>query len=1198
MASTPRYAISSDHENYADSSPDPLGASFDENQARAAHSRVQPLASTSPSKQNRRSNVAHLELSSPTKQMLLNTPRTAGQSPWRIKVTVQAEPGSDSENLESPIIKHVTSTRTTKIPLKDPDAPSPVKRRGRPRKSDVATKRSGTPVRRRLSSTARRSSGGEASAADVETDGTPKRRRGRPKKTLPAADEDDIWGQARRSSVGAHLNEPSTEIDASPRKRRGRPRKSIQLPLEDALSSTTEQSHCSTSLDEFQLEEPVNITTEPDPESVAPTSLPPQESPSLLEPAPPTPQVQETRRKSTPITTETSPRLEVRKNTPLSKEPAVVYISSDESTEQETDVGDEPSISRERDQHTNEEPAIDGVQFDAAQAPTIEFEDVDGEEYEGAQFPFDEGATRMPDDTTVIDSENFSMISVDSLPSCASVNKSVKSVRSINGPRSSPVPTHITLPLPQDPRSAGPRYKTPSVEPMELSMPPPVESARPDPAEAQTPRIGRVVKAGVALQGLLDPERATPETRPSDAHSERHDQLDDLFRGFSERTRRELHAGLRLGEQLAQQTPSSQALSSPLKAMRPALHREEHVVSDEAQQQHRLLTPEDHEGDISPPALETDVEYPTLGQSDHSGLLSPVSSTEHDRNETGEPDDHLQEGGPSQSAGTADIWEEEASRSLVAPASEHGQTEDLLETAGPAKSARGNLHRIRRRKNGGSSRDSDEAEESQIATPPSTESDESSASCVEPINQSQSKTHHLMPTKLRDDEEASEDSDDTGTFFQANMPSLYNRNRSAESRRGRGQRSEISLHLEESLLPESSPMAASKTTSGGQRNPFLDTPPQLAALSASPGKSSPLRRELHSSDLSSEAAHESFEESTLPLAPSSPFHTIVEGDTAHSMASDQRQFMQEMAGTDSSFRRIRDEADDYLEAYEPQERELEDLTEMTEPSRTWHRNTTMLASSPPKPSLRQGALRSNLGQSAIPAAQSPLSGHQNQTLSSPHAAFNPPPNKAHTPIDALSTNKESAQFSTPLSAVTPETSSPTMRRTTSPPPVHPALKKLAALPRVEPWTKTHYKALDRLYQLYKKQPSIFSPTSAPNSALNSTLLTNILNSTTRNFIGSRYRCWGYNVIFTDALVVLVAAFMQLLTLSSMEEFEAKSGQEISMGEWVPGRDGVAIGVEGVCERLATIVLGEAVRRDEKRGKVIDKSGRLRVEWAE
>ena len=946
-------------------------------------------------------------------------------------------------------------------------------------------------------------------------------------------------------------------------------------------------------MDEIEPEEHVDTAKESRSEEVAPPSLP-RDSPNPIEATHPTPQVQKTQLKTTPVATETSQRLKARRNTPLAKEADVIDISSDDTSEQDTDV-DEPSPPRQQHQHTHEEPVSNGTRSNNQQAPTIEFEDIDGEPYEETQFAFDEGATRMPDDTTVIDSENFSMISVDSLPSCASVNKSVKSIRSINAPRSSPAPTHITLPLPQDPRSTAPRYKTPSVEPVELSMPPPVGSARPDPTEAQTPRIGRVVKAGVALQGLLDPDRATPETRPSASQKERRDQLDDLFRGFSERTRRELHADLRLGEQLAQQTPSSPALSSPSKVVYSTALSEEHAVPDGAQQQHRLLTPEDHEGDTNPPATNTNVEYPSLAQSDHSGLLSPVSSTEQDVDEVVELDEVLQEGDPSQSTGAADIWEEEASRSSVAPTSQHSQTEDLFGTTIPTQAARGKLSRSWRKKNENRPHDSDEAEECQTMTPPSTESDESSTSCLEHTTQGRSTKLSSVSAKPRDDDEESEDSDDTGTFFQANMPSLYNQNRSAGSRGGRVQHSEISLHLEESLLPESSPMAASKTPAVGKSNPFLDTPPQLAALSASPGKGSPLRRELHSSDLSSEAAHESFEESTLPLAPSSPFHTIVEGETGHSIASDQRQFMQEMAGPDSSFRRIRDEADDYLEAYEPQERELEDLTEMTEPSRTWHRNTTMLASSPPKPSLRHDALRSNLSQSAIPAEQNPLSG-QKETHPSPKAASNLLAIKPSTPIATLSANKELAQLSTPLSTSMSELSSPSMRRTKSPPQVHPALKKLPALPRVEPWTKTHYKALDKLYQLYKKQPCIFSPSSAPNAALNSTLLTNTLSSTTRSFVGARYRCWGYNVIFTDALVVLVAAFMQLLTLSSIEEFQAKTGQEVQKVDCAPGREGLAIEVEGVCERLATIVLGEAVRRDEKQGKVVDKSGRLRVEW--
>ena len=63
-------------------------------------------------------------------------------SPWRIRVTVEAEHEDDENTQDGPRKKLKPSTITTKVPLKDEESnpPSAKKRRGRPRKSDVREK--------------------------------------------------------------------------------------------------------------------------------------------------------------------------------------------------------------------------------------------------------------------------------------------------------------------------------------------------------------------------------------------------------------------------------------------------------------------------------------------------------------------------------------------------------------------------------------------------------------------------------------------------------------------------------------------------------------------------------------------------------------------------------------------------------------------------------------------------------------------------------------------------------------------------------------------------------------------------------------------------------------------------------------------------------------------------------------------------
>lgn len=121
-----------------ESSPDPLSILADEcSLVRQSRGRKGPLAPRS-------SNIN----SSPTKSMILETKNADGGSPWRIRVTVQAEPGHDSNT------KRIN--RTTKVPLRDAET-SPVRRKGRPRKTNATSParkdqtRKPTPVRRRRS---------------------------------------------------------------------------------------------------------------------------------------------------------------------------------------------------------------------------------------------------------------------------------------------------------------------------------------------------------------------------------------------------------------------------------------------------------------------------------------------------------------------------------------------------------------------------------------------------------------------------------------------------------------------------------------------------------------------------------------------------------------------------------------------------------------------------------------------------------------------------------------------------------------------------------------------------------------------------------------------------------------------------------------------------------------------------------------
>jgi hypothetical protein len=79
-------------------------------------------------------------------------------------------------------------------------------------------------------------------------------------------------------------------------------------------------------------------------------------------------------------------------------------------------------------------------------------------------------------------------------------------------------------------------------------------------------------------------------------------------------------------------------------------------------------------------------------------------------------------------------------------------------------------------------------------------------------------------------------------------------------------------------------------------------------------------------------------------------------------------------------------------------------------------------------------------------------------------------------------------------------------------------------------------------------------------------------------------------------VVLCQVFCELMSLDNIAAYEKLKGREIEMGDCMPGDAGVAIEAEEVMRRLATVILGEEVREDEKNGVKIDRSRALEVRW--
>lgn len=1250
MAPRGRATVASAHDDHYDSSPDPLAASFNNNtfaKPRRAATPREPLRTTSPSKQNQAFSVPDFELSSPAKSMIMSTPRVGSASPWRIKVTVQAEPGSD-ENADSPSVKRVTRTKTTTVPLKDHDAQTPAKRpRGRPRKSDIGVpakpKRNGTPLRKPARSKSRDPSVG--ATADVDTDAPPKRRRGRPRKNVQPHTEDDVT-----------LVVP-------------------ELDDEEMIIAETISTRQSTSTSKKSARD---VTPElPNSGADTMSRMRTNNTPSLD-------------MNSTP-TSKTNQQVRVRRGTPHAKGMVPVSISSDEesdaddgvltptsggegryqgqlaqdvisqgyhdiATEESTDEGLDEQFTAEDEQFIAEEIDAEVLAYPAS----------DQDEEEGIQdvtnFAFEEGATRMPDDTTVLDSENFSMISVDSLPSNGGPGSSPLGQQQDVAPRSIdsllqheylqplagiiPRSTHQTVnvqlrggskigpeasSIVHTPSTASPRYKTPAIDVEVPSAPPAIEPAPPSPTKSEPAELDRAVTAGVALQGLLDPSRITPKPSQRVIDEER-DRLQDLFRGFSDGTRRELQAGLRLGEQLAE-GHTKEPLPSATNTHPEAAPKEGVFRTQRKYRSSRLLTPEDqHDHVITPdprPTTNDEVQYPSLVV--ENALLSPESSEDEMSWRVDTPPvkrtiaiENTSEGVDQQNMSQVpiteeskahqedygDIWQEEASRSSNSPETEEvpvqasPQLEDIFVDDGPIVPARGKLPRTWRRKSSNHFQYSDEAESPSQATPEIVEGQPSPGKAF------------LAANNQKDDEgDWSEASDDTGMFFQANIPNVFNKQRSAERSSRKRDKLSLSSLLEqgESLIPESSPpVETKKLSSPTKTNPFLGTPPRFPGFPCSPSKSSPLRREIRGSDISSDSPQRIEDESSLPLPQSSPFRTIVDGDSMVSTASDQRQFRVEMEGsTASSIQRVREEANEYLDAYEAQDRSLEGITEVTEPSRTWHKERDAIASSPPqrKQILSQSLLSPtrkpvplfrthNMTTQAVPSKLSQEHSLEETDESSVGEDTEASSVASAEPSATLAPVKEIRIAQTGKPSRVTATFSGGFTRVASPSP-HPILSRVTPLPKIEPWTKTHYKALDKLYTTHLKHPTLFSPSISPPTPLSNTngyLLRQFLAANPLPYAGAIFSAWGYSMLMTEELVVLCAVFIELLSLDSIEEYERVAGKEIQMGDCAPGRTGDVIKGEEVMRRLATVILGEDVRRDERRGVKIDRRKGLTIKW--
>jgi len=625
-------------------------------------------------------------------------------------------------------------------------------------------------------------------------------------------------------------------------------------------------------------------------------------------------------------------------------------------------LADRPLMNEPHDHHVSDEAMWRAMaQRNATQLPEAPDTNDDNDDYslseDAEDDDDDDQPMRVPGETTVMESEEFSMISVDSLSShqtgqspavSVSRTKQFKStapaserskVNSSYLPSSPPGMTNnqetpiIDEPIPTEP----PAHVNP-----EISFPPVMTSLRES-----------VVRSGKVLQDIV---RSPDPNRPT---SNSDDSGRSVFGGFSSGTRRQLRASLQVGATLADN-------KSPLQGRTQYLSPSH--LTKEARSHHRLPTPEDHEHTSASKSFSTDttadIVYPNLTSGRHAEaspgkkpaydamswvltgkatLISPVS-TNHMSDGRKEVHQDLgislnaMKGGESQAPPAffeqdgndmeeasneeeedRDIWQEEASRSFE----EEDEPTELVEA--PIKPRRSKLPGTWRRISGNNFHYSDSpepeeremrktsrssAEDSAIATPPTSDShyddddleesidEDDIEEAISPLSEGDALTPHS--------EASVQDGDDTGLFWQANMPSVFQRQGQPPLQKGRADISMVSeLKPLSSPVNRTSPDKAHGQSASSALNmrPFegragktehsssaLVTPLRKSLLKSSKIRSSPLVQ-----DISCMSAMTDEAEQAGKYNESDHQHSGMSRTQDNSMASDTRQLLGEMA---------------------------------------------------------------------------------------------------------------------------------------------------------------------------------------------------------------------------------------------------------------------------------------------------------------
>ncbi|KKZ60666.1 hypothetical protein EMCG_04650 [[Emmonsia] crescens] len=539
---------------------------------------------------------------SPTKRTTLNSENNT--SPWRIRVTVEAEQDEGDENVPGSMRSgmKLRMGRTTKVPLKDENdssEPSPKKRRTG--KSDLS-QRVPTPRKRRS----------KVETPSGNTGTSEKKKRGRPRKSQPSVEEDNVANKVTfADSVRKKMREEDPFLDIATDDK-GTNYAAVDNILADISDPNPMPTYIHPISHDRSSPTPNERTSSRNPDSRFKVISPVPEDPTNFTSSPYSPRI------PTGLTPENT-----------------------------IDAGHTPGP-QARGYPTPTSSSL--LEEGAAEIPT-ENSSAAKKQQSGSIFqPLGDPTTQHREFDSILESEGFSMVSLDTLPSARQqLNNSFQSAVSqgmVNSmdkvPKKEMLRTsksearHSRLsassgsdkgngymssqPQPmsqlsqQTRRSPRQLHQTPGIGFSSPQQPPAptIQPTRPL-KKTRLVKLVRVVRAGIALQGVLNRRRRnsrlhSPFSSPGhpriDESEAVRQRMDALFQGFGIETQRELRAGLRFGEELAKRLRKSESRRS----------REEPERAAEA-----LEAP-----DVFSARERNDVGYPAIGSS-RSKEASPYS---------------------------------------------------------------------------------------------------------------------------------------------------------------------------------------------------------------------------------------------------------------------------------------------------------------------------------------------------------------------------------------------------------------------------------------------------------------------------------------------------------------------------------------------------------------------------------------------